>query len=79
MPQDDTTKTNRHQYFDHVLTEQGHGSLKQWVIDRRTEGASWRTMARQLSTITGEDVLDQTLWRWFADDNDVADARQRTP
>lgn len=41
------------------------GSLDSFVHDRRTIGKSWQTIARELSTVTGIDITDESLRRWY--------------
>ena len=42
------------------------GSLAEWIADRRATD-SWRTMAAELSGLTGLAINHETLRLWFAD------------
>lgn len=43
----------------------GSGQLDDYVKLRRTEGASWRTIATELTARTGRTVNHETLRLWF--------------
>jgi hypothetical protein len=42
--------------------------LDQFVRERRDAGKSWRRIALELRDATGVDVTHQTLYAWFAGD-----------
>ena len=67
-------KPKRHQWFDHVLTEKGHGTLHTYVLARRIEGQSWREIAAALGVVTGESVTETAIWAWFKDDPKIEKA-----
>lgn len=48
------------------LAKGRHGTLAEFVAQRRAS-SSWTAMARELSDLTGRQVSDETLRRWFAD------------
>lgn len=51
----------------------GPGTLDDFVALRRTEGASWRTIATELTSRAGRAVNHETLRLWF-----VGRLRERT-
>lgn len=57
-------------YADHLLRRSG--GLNAFVAARRATGRSWRLIARELYVQTrGQvDVTDQTLRKWFTEEND---------
>lgn len=48
------------------LAAKNLGTLDDFVAHRRAT-ASWAAIARELSEVTGRDVSDETVRRWFAD------------
>ena len=64
-------KTARHRWFDHLLSEKGHGSVKTFVLARRIEGTSWRDITLALNDVIGERISDQALLNWFRGDPEV--------
>lgn len=60
-------------YADHLLRR--HGGVRAFVANRRDRGRSWRLIARELYVATkGEiDLTDQTLRKWFAEEDDNGD------
>jgi hypothetical protein len=51
----------------------GPGALDDFVALRRTEGASWRTIATEISNRAGRTVNHETLRLWY-----VGRLRERT-
>jgi hypothetical protein len=48
------------------FAERELGTLPDFVASRRAK-LSWAAIAKELSELTGRDLSDETLRRWFAD------------
>jgi hypothetical protein len=67
MAPPDTTRTAKHKLLDNVLATNCGTTLAPYVATQRAAGASWRTIAADITGITGEDIDDQTLINWFVE------------
>lgn len=54
--------------IDSVVRSRSGKSLADYVAERRSNGTGWRTIAAELTTMTGTDVSYETLRSWFRDD-----------
>lgn len=54
------------QLIDMELRSREPGSLATLVTRSRAAGASWRAIAQEVHDLTGQNVSDVTLCRWFS-------------
>lgn len=71
-PNDDD-KSTTHRHLDRLLVDAGVGELRTFVLDN--PAMSWRRLASRITTLTGHDISDVTLARYFADDDEITTAR----
>lgn len=71
-------QTPTHRLIDHILQAKTNGNLRQFILRARAEGISWRRLARQVEDITGEEITEVAIQSWFADDDEVRNAKPAT-
>lgn len=58
-------QTVAHQLVDVLWADRYGYKFADWVADRRSEGATWRQVAREVTARTGVDFNHATLINWF--------------
>lgn len=61
-----TTRTSpTRRLLDRTLHDQHGTGLDDWIAERRSAGAGWRTIATALAETTSIDVSHETLRSWY--------------
>lgn len=57
-----------------LIESQLDGTLAEFIAQRRLPTKSWREIADEIRERTGEQVHEETLRQWFADQSSTVDA-----